>query len=86
MARNGKKFYLFSKLVVDYWFILAVGITTPYLYSLVALFGKWKGSVREIFDKVPPWSVYKVYQGCSFLIGLASMMQLRSIVPPSLML
>lgn len=70
----GRNFYLFSKLVVDYWFILAVGITALSIF-IGSTIGKWKGSVREIFDKVPPWSVYKVYQGCSFLIGLASMMQ-----------
>lgn len=37
--------------------------------------GVWTGPARRIFDKVPPWSVYKVYQACAFLISLASMMQ-----------
>lgn len=44
-------------------------------YIIMKTMGIWTGSIREIFDKVPPWSVYKVYQGCAFLISLSSMMQ-----------
>ena len=44
-------------------------------YIVAKTIGIWTGSSRRIFDKVPPWSVYKVYQACAFLISLASMMQ-----------
>lgn len=44
-------------------------------YIIMKTIGIWTGSLRKVFDKVPPWSVYKVYQGCAFLISLASMMQ-----------
>lgn len=37
--------------------------------------GKWTRPPREIFDKFPPWSIYKSYQASSFLIGMASLMQ-----------
>jgi len=70
----GQNFYMFSVLIVDGWYISLIGLT---ILSIIIskTIGIWVGSVREIFDKVPPWSVYKVYQSSSFLIGLASMMQ-----------
>lgn len=37
---------------------------------------RWKGPMRvKIFDKIPPWSIYRNYQGSSFLIALASLMK-----------
>lgn len=60
-------------------------IVTKWIYCLIIMvlisiiisktIGVWTGPVREVFDKVPPWSVYKVYQSSAFLISLASMMQ-----------
>lgn len=71
---GGKYFYLLSKFLVDYWYILiAVFVGGGILIGNTL--GTWRGSVRTIADKIPPWSVYKVYQSCSFLIGLASMMK-----------
>lgn len=67
-------FYAFSKFIVDYWYIfLSFFIVSSIVIGLTI--DKWVGKVRDVFDYAPPWSVYKVYQSCSFLIGLASMMQ-----------
>lgn len=67
-------FYMFSKFIVDFMpLILIFGVILSVIISVSI--SKWVGGVREIFDNMPPWSVYKVYQGCAFLIGLASMMQ-----------
>lgn len=70
----GQNFYLVSKFIVDYWYIL-LGSAIGLGFVIGTTIGRWTGSVREMADKFPPWSVYKVYQACSFLIGLASMMQ-----------
>jgi type II secretory pathway component PulF len=71
---GGKYFYIMSKFLVDYWYyLLAIFIGTGILIGKTI--GSWTGSLRHVADRVPPWSVYKVYQACSFLIGLASMMQ-----------
>lgn len=67
-------FYQFSSFLVNY--SLPIGILMGILiFFIVLTIHKWTGSVREFFDNLPPWSVYKVYQACSFLIGMASMMQ-----------
>lgn len=71
---SGQTFYLTSKFLVDYWMIMLVGLIGVGIVIGTTI-GKWTGSLREIADKIPPWSVYKVYQACSFLIGLSSMMK-----------
>lgn len=70
----GQNFYMASKLIVDQWYILLTTLIVASFF-ITKTIGVWTGSTRELFDKVPPWSVYKVYQSCSFLISLASMMQ-----------
>jgi len=70
----GQNFYAFSSFLVNNWLIL-VGILAITSTVVGLTIGSWTGQVRHIFDRVPPWSIYKVYQACSFLIALASMMQ-----------
>ena len=37
---------------------------------------KWRGDIRlKVFDKLPPWSIYRSYQASSFLISLSSLMK-----------
>ena len=37
--------------------------------------GSWTRSPRHIFDKLPPWNIYRSYQASSFLIALSSLMR-----------
>ena len=37
--------------------------------------GTWTRKPRHIFDKLPPWNVYRSYQSSSFLIALSSLMR-----------
>lgn len=70
----GQFLYVFSQGLIGYWYIV-VGVMAVISFIISSTIGIFIGPVRAIFDKFPPWSVYKVYQGSSFLIGLASMMQ-----------
>jgi len=36
---------------------------------------KVTGPVRRVLDRVPPWSIFKTFHACSFLITLASLMK-----------
>lgn len=37
---------------------------------------RWRGELRlKVFDKIPPWSIYRSYQASSFLISLSSLMR-----------
>lgn len=70
----GQTFYGISKFVVDFWMIL-LGSFAVIGFVISKTIGNWTGAAREFADKFPPWSIYKVYQSCSFLIALSSMMQ-----------
>ena len=70
----GQNLYNFSHAIVSYWYMLIIFFAISG-FIISRTIGIWTGSVREMFDKVPPWSVYKVYQSSAFLISLASMMQ-----------
>lgn len=66
--------YGISEFIVNKWlYCLAIMVLIGVLISKTI--GYWTGPIRVMFDKVPPWSVYKVYQASAFLISLASMMQ-----------
>lgn len=66
--------YGLSNFIVHKWpFCLVVIVLIAAIISKTI--GVWTGKTRNIFDKIPPWSVYKVYQSSAFLISLASMMQ-----------
>ena len=70
----GKGLYSFSKFLVTYWYIM-IGSMIALSVVIAKTIGTWTGPTREFFDKIPPWSVYKVYQASAFLISLASMMK-----------
>lgn len=71
---NAQVLYNMSKFIVDYWYAVLAGfIALSILISYTM--GKWTGPVRNRFDSLPPWSLYKNYQGSSFLIGLSSLMK-----------
>lgn len=70
----GQNLYNFSRIIVSYWYMLIIGLGVVG-FIISKTIGNWTGQVREVFDKFPPWSVYKVYQASAFLISLASMMQ-----------
>lgn len=70
----GQKMYYLSKFIVDYWYIMLAILIALSVFITITM-PTWTGSVREKFDKLPPWSVYKVYHSSSFLISLASLME-----------
>lgn len=50
------------------------------VFGVVAFFigktmGTWTKKPRHIFDKLPPWNIYRSYQASSFLIALSSLMR-----------
>jgi type II secretory pathway component PulF len=45
---------------------------------------RWTGKVRVFFDKVPPWSVYRLSVGAGFMLSLASMVKAGIAIPQAL--
>lgn len=62
-----------TQFIRDYTFLLAVllaiGIT-----AIVLSMPRWTSKSRIFFDNIAPWSLYRMWQGSSFLLALSSMM------------
>lgn len=37
--------------------------------------GIWTGKVRAVFDNIPPWSLYKVFSGITWLLALSALVK-----------
>lgn len=70
---SGQTLDMISEFVVVKWWIV-LGIICAIGYALAYLMPRWSGSGRQIADNFPPFSIYREYQGASFLIALSSMM------------
>lgn len=42
---------------------------------IYATIGVWTGSIRAIFDKFPPWSLYKVFVGITWLLAMSALIK-----------
>ena len=71
---SSKTLYNLSLFINTYWPIL--GLILMALCTLIYLtLGSWTGFIRRsIFDRIPPWSVYKSFQASSFLLSIASLL------------
>ena len=71
---SGRSLYALSYFFYHYlWILLACFGGLAFLIS--STMGSWTRPPRQFFDRLPPWSIYRTYQGSSFLIGLSSLMR-----------
>jgi type II secretory pathway component PulF len=56
----------YSFLIFSFLFVLIIFI----IYTMP----RWISKSRIMFDSFPPWSLYKMWQGSSFLLAISSMM------------
>lgn len=47
-------------------------VTMAVIYFTI---GIWTGKVRAFFDNIPPWSLYKVFTGISWLLALSALVK-----------
>lgn len=62
-----------SQFIRSYAFIL-LGGGGLILFLIFYTMPKWCSRTRIWFDKFPPWSLYRMWQGSSFLLAISSMM------------
>ena len=46
---------------------------------------RWKGRMRARFDNIPPWSIYRIFVGVSWLMSLAALVKAGTPVSKALM-
>ena len=63
-----------SEWIQEYWLVAFASIPTIMLI-VYATIGIWTGSLRVIFDRIPPWSLYKIFIGISWLLAMAALIK-----------
>ncbi len=58
--------------IKDNWIIAfsALPIIMAIIYFTISI---WTGPIRVVFDSVPPWSLYRIFVGISWLLSLAAL-------------
>jgi type II secretory pathway component PulF len=64
----------FSALIRTYFFHAIIFIVTILILFKISL-NMWLNSARTVFDKFPPYSIFKTIQASAWLIGLAALLE-----------
>lgn len=60
---------------VDKHPIFLASIFPVLLILTVVSFPRWKSGMRRFFDKVPPWSIYRIFVGVGWLLSLSALIK-----------
>ena len=63
-----------SEWIQKYW-IIAFSILPVSMLVIYATIGIWTGKIRVIIDRIPPWSLYKIFVGISWLLAMAALIK-----------
>lgn len=62
-----------AQFIREYSFLIAV-MATVFVAVIFYSLPRWTSKKRVFFDKFVPWSLYRMWQGASFLLAISSMM------------
>lgn len=63
-----------SNVIRDWWVLILIGVGA-FGFSIGYSLPRWKGTLRVLFDRLPPWSIYRIVNGCAFLVSLAALIE-----------
>lgn len=63
-----------SEWITDNWLIAFAAFPTIMIVIYTTI-GVWTGRIRAIFDNIPPWSLYKVFSGITWLLALSALVK-----------
>ena len=63
-----------SEWIQVYW-ALAFAFLPAVMLVIYLTIGVWVGKIRVIFDRFPPWSLYKIFAGISWLLAMAALIK-----------
>lgn len=72
-----------SDWITKYW-VLAFASLPVLIVVIYSTIGIWTGKIRAFFDSLPPWSLYKVFTGISWLLALSALVKSGTPVSTSL--
>ncbi|MBO5696061.1 MAG: type II secretion system F family protein, partial [Alphaproteobacteria bacterium] len=72
-----------SDFCINYWPYIAGGIGAVILVVWLTL-ANWTGRGRAMFDKMPPYNIYKIQIGVGWLMALAAMVRSGVTIPDAM--
>lgn len=74
-----------SSFANKYWYVFACGIVAVVISVWLSL-PIWTGKLRVIFDRFPPWNVYKLQVSVGWMMSLSAMISAGMTIPEALKL
>ena len=72
-----------SDFSIVYWPWI-VGIFIGVILIMWLSLANWSGKVRAMFDKLPPWSIYKIHMGVGWMMALSAMVGSGVTIPDAM--
>ena len=72
-----------SDFSIKYWYFFVVGFASAVAIIWISL-ANWSGRLRVIFDKLPPWNVYKIQVSVGWLMSLGAMVSAGVTIPDAM--
>ncbi len=72
-----------SDFSIKYWYWFAVGFATLISIIWISL-PNWSGRLRVLFDKLPPWNIYKIQMSVGWLMSLSAMVGAGVTIPDAM--
>ncbi|MBL0690308.1 MAG: type II secretion system F family protein [Alphaproteobacteria bacterium] len=79
-----------AKIIIDlsyffenYWFLFIIFLILSIIFIIISL--PWaSGNFRVLLDKMPPWSLYKIFTGVSWLLSLSVIIRAGTPLPKAM--
>ncbi len=72
-----------SDWIIDNW-AFAFAVLPTFMLVTYATIGVWTGPTRAFIDKAPPWSLYKIFVGITWLLAMSALVKGGSPVSSAL--
>ena len=72
-----------SNISIKYWYVFLVIFASVIAVVWVSL-ANWSGRLRAVFDKFPPWSIYKIQMSVGWLMSLGAMVSAGVTIPDAM--
>ncbi len=80
---TAKDLVALSNWIRKYYMIAFLSLPITFTLVFISL-GIWTGRIRAAFDKVPPWSLYRIFTGVCWLLALAALVKAGTPVSSAL--
>lgn len=72
-----------SDFSIKYWYFFVVIFASMVAFIWISM-ANWSGRIRTLFDKLPPWNIYKIQVAVGWLMSLGAMVSAGVTIPDAM--